>query len=425
MINCLVFINNLNINSMNYINTLKSYIVFNTYHYILETDKIYNGKRIIPINDTNNILSDLNISLIIIIIHDKNLDKLTSLINSFNFSKKIDCYTNIDFNNKIDKINYLNIYNTCDINNICHNLSINKIEKITNESNTNESNTNENIHNVCLTTKSDNNQTEKGSCHDYLYKITDYCKIMNITKEELLKSNKEAFRYSCYRHLDCIKSLKLPFIRKNSYYEAILIEFRCLPHLEFLIRNAIYNLGEKWSHTIVCNFSNYNFINKIIKDIDRDIKIINLDDTHLKEKEYNDLLMTKTFWDLFNGEKLLIYDELSFILKFDINVFLNFDYINVPLSLEYNTNKICETNINLSLRKKSIMIECFKYEKNIIPQHELYEYMIANDLKNIPEDIFFKTIIRMHSLGKIADHIKMEKFASECVLKKIPEINSL
>ena len=44
--------------------------------------------------------------------------------------------------------------------------------------------------------------------------------------------------------------------------ETVLIEFRPLPNLEFLIRNTIIKLKD-WNHTVVCGNINYNFIKNI------------------------------------------------------------------------------------------------------------------------------------------------------------------
>jgi hypothetical protein len=54
---------------------------------------------------------------------------------------------------------------------------------------------------------------------------------------------KERFRVICEENIPYIRNIDLPVITKNNPLEAVLIEYRVFPHLEFLIRNAILNLG--------------------------------------------------------------------------------------------------------------------------------------------------------------------------------------
>ena len=55
-------------------------------------------------------------------------------------------------------------------------------------------------------------------------------------KNDVLENPKVEFRYFCYRYLNYIRNIELSKITKDSKYEAVLIEYRKFPHLEFLIR---------------------------------------------------------------------------------------------------------------------------------------------------------------------------------------------
>ena len=81
------------------------------------------------------------------------------------------------------------------------------------------------------------------------------------------------FRYLCLKLNYFLKHIPLPQIKKNSLYEAVFIDFRILPHIEFIIRNAIYRLGSNWSFTVICGSNNYDLINSICKSISINIKI--------------------------------------------------------------------------------------------------------------------------------------------------------
>jgi hypothetical protein len=60
----------------------------------------------------------------------------------------------------------------------------------------------------------------------------------------------------------------------NKKLEAVLIEYRKFPQLEFIIRNAINKLGNEWSFTVVCGNLNYEFIVELCANISPNIKII-------------------------------------------------------------------------------------------------------------------------------------------------------
>ena len=148
----------------------------------------------------------------------------------------------------------------------------------------------------------------------------------------------------------------LPIIKEGNELEAILVEFRVLIHLEFIIKNAILKLGPDWSFTIVCGNKNFFFINKIKNSLDLDIRIIKLDVENITREEYSVMLMDSSFYEQFDGTKLLFMQEDSLIFKALDKKFLEYDYIGAPFS---NKNV---GNGGLSLRTKKIMIEiCQKY----------------------------------------------------------------
>jgi hypothetical protein len=200
--------------------------------------------------------------------------------------------------------------------------------------------------------------------------VTEYFKkndenVYNIiTKRETtgeLPSAKETnhmlFRYICCNYLSLIRILELPDISKKSIYEAVFIEYRCFPHIEFLIRNSIYRLGKDWSHTIICGRKNYEYIFKLISKISPNIRIIKTNNENLTVTEYNKLLTNIKFWEKLQGEKILIYQEDSFLFKNNIMDFIKWDYIGAEILEENNHNNTVISSGSLSLRTKKIMIE--------------------------------------------------------------------
>jgi hypothetical protein len=250
--------------------------------------------------------------------------------------------------------------------------------------------------------------------NDYFNKIQEYSHLINKKTTDIIDNKKEEFRDFCYKYTNYIRLLKLPIISTENEYEASLIEFRILPHLEFLIRNCIFKLGKKWSQTIVCGNLNYEYIKTIVKLIDRNIKIIKLNYDNVTQEEYSNLLLTKCFWENFIGEKILLYQEDSCMFKSNIDYFISWDYIGAPWPKEYKINLHSVGNGGFSLRSKSIMIKCIDHINEKIELCDtVKKYMKQNNLITPPEDVHFTLIMEKYSLGKIADYETALTFSSE------------
>lgn len=252
----------------------------------------------------------------------------------------------------------------------------------------------------------------------YLNKLSEYATLYNIDTSLIMSDPKQEYRYFCYNYLDYIRMLQLPTITQSLYYEAVLIEFRCLPHLEFILRNNIYKLGDTWSHTIICGNLNYDYMYDIIKRIDRDIKLIQLTEVdNMTQSEYSNLLMTSDFWNLCVGEKILIYQEDSCIFKSNIANFLEYDYIGAPWPLSYEINRHSVGNGGFSLRSKSVMLECCNYINEPLQLSKVVqEYMAKNALPNCPEDVYFTTVMETYNIGIIANYEVATQFSVESIL---------
>jgi hypothetical protein len=254
----------------------------------------------------------------------------------------------------------------------------------------------------------------------YLDKMDDFCKIMNLNKTQVLKNCKQEFRYFCYKYIENIRKIELPIITINNYYEAVLIEFRCLPHLEFLIRNSINKLGNKWSQTIICGNDNYDYMTRIVSMIERDIKIVKLDYNNIDVNIYNKLLMTTDFWNNIVGEKILIYQEDTCIFKSNIDEFLEWDYIGAPFLKSCNDTPNCVGNGGLSLRTKRIMIEVINkiHYIDTIFNSSTINYMKSVKLIIPPEDVYFSKNMQDFGIGKVADWDTAYSFSSESIVNK-------
>ena len=253
---------------------------------------------------------------------------------------------------------------------------------------------------------------------------TVYNIITNREKNDVFPTIKETnhmlFRYICCNYLTLIRIVDLPDIPKKSTYEAVFIEYRCFPHIEFLIRNCIYRVGKEWSHTIICGTKNYEYIFKLISKISPNIKVIKTNNENLTVTEYNKLLTNIKFWEKLEGEKILIYQEDSLLFKNNIMDFVKWDYIGAPLPIGTNDTPNCVGNGGLSLRTRSIMIEILKQVSPIKTSYNssTLEYMKRNGLKYPPEDIYFSKNMQELRIGQVADWNSASEFSSESYYNK-------
>lgn len=228
------------------------------------------------------------------------------------------------------------------------------------------------------------------------------------------------FRYICYKLNIFLKNIPLPKIKRESFYEAVFIDFRILPNIEFIIRNCILKLGSKWSYTIVCGLNNYSYIENIVNTIDKNINIIKLEYDNLTNNEYSNLLMTEAFWKSLYGEKILIYQEDSLIFHNNITPFLKYDYIGAPFPKNNNDTQNGVGNGGLSLRTKCKMLEVIKKccPKEISVSSFTKAYMELNGLENPPEDVYFSKTLQKYKIGDVADWNTASLFSSEQIFNK-------
>ena len=244
------------------------------------------------------------------------------------------------------------------------------------------------------------------------YKILDNKLIRKIT-------NKYDFRKLCNFNLSLINNIIIPDIELDKPNETFYIEFRKFRHCEFIIRNVIIKLPD-WSHTIICGNLNYEFMKKMANLISPNIKIVKLDINNLNTAEYSRLLMSKEFWNNFKGEKLLLYQEDSYMFHNRIDEFLEYDYIGAPWPIHQdehvNQREYGVGNGGFSLRSKSKMIEVIEkinWEKDLTLGENLKQYMIHTNNYIIPEDVYFSKSLLEKNIGKVAPRNIALKFSQE------------
>jgi len=239
-----------------------------------------------------------------------------------------------------------------------------------------------------------------------------------IHKSTSIKSNEidNEFIKLSLKYLKLLRILPIPQMLKNSVFEAVFIEYNCISYCEFIVRNTIFKLGEKWSHTVVCGTLNYDYMKNMCQSISPNIKVIQTNHSKMSENEYNKFLSTLEFWNLFRGSKILLYKKKSLLFKNNVEDFINFDYIAPPFS---NLNIHCEPsnigNGSFTLRTKEIM-KLIISKKPILETKFLeptIEYMKKHQLEYPPENIYFSKNMQESNIGKVADYKTSKKFCIE------------
>jgi hypothetical protein len=260
----------------------------------------------------------------------------------------------------------------------------------------------------------------------YTSRLVEYSERFNISIEEIMSSPILEHRYFGYRYTPEIRQKRMHLIPKQSITESVLIEFRILPNLEFVLRNTILKLPHSWAHTIVCGTYNYSTLLKIARKISPNIRVIKLPPKNLQVDEYSTLLTTSSFWEMFYGEKLLIYQEDSCVFKSyisnshpDMKKFLQYDYVGAPWPKPYRVTRVNSGNGGFSLRTKSIMIQILekaqKENHTTIPSPHVYAYMKKQKLNVIPEDNTIVGLMLDFKIGRIADYTTASYFSSETI----------
>lgn len=248
--------------------------------------------------------------------------------------------------------------------------------------------------------------------------MKSFLKIYQTTYDEIEINPKMEFRFICFKGIFSIRNIEIPFlIKEESKNEAVLIEYRCFPHLEFIIKTAILKLGKKWSHTIICGNNNYDFMKLLCSKISDKIKIINTKFDNLSPSQYSLFLSETKFWDYLTGEKILIYQEDSLIFKNNIDDFLHWDYIGAPWPENTDNNKKNVGNGGLSLRTREKMLKIINKVNinNTKLNKSTIDYMKNSNCSTIPEDVYFSKNMEELNIGNLADNKSAFHFSTESI----------
>ena len=253
-------------------------------------------------------------------------------------------------------------------------------------------------------------------------KIKKYDKKINYKiKKTVIIDSKEKHRRECINNLDLIRKIKQKKEKTNYFYETVMIEFRIFPHLEFLIRKIVLSFPS-WRHTVICGNTNFNSLKNIIYminiNINVKINLIKLDIENIKPSEYSKLITNIDFYNHFEGEKLLFYQEDSLIFHNKIEKYLKYDYIGAPWPEKQNDNLKGVGNGGFSLRSKTKILECLNTikPKDLEISESTLEYMRNTKSNIIPEDVYFSKTMINYKIGLVADRNIAKEFSQETQL---------
>lgn len=209
-------------------------------------------------------------------------------------------------------------------------------------------------------------------------------------------------------------------------FEACMIEFsRKLPHIEYLLRNAIDKLpNEIFSFSIACTMENYDFMKEITNKIDFPITVYVLPSEIRVQSvnEYNEMLYTSLFWELFKDkEKILLLQEDTFIFKKNIKDFFHFDYIGAPWAYSVVRNyNVRVGNGGFSFRSMKLIFEALEKKEIILEKlkSNAKPFFYNRNLTSFPEDVFFSfaaVFLENYTLPSVDD---AKSFSTENIVSK-------
>lgn len=144
-------------------------------------------------------------------------------------------------------------------------------------------------------------------------------------------------------------------------YTGVIVEPRKHAALEFVLRNVLDNLDERWDIIVFHGTANAEWLTDLIRtkfaDVSSRITLKNLGVENVPIPEYNKLFFSQEFTEAIPTEVFLVFQTDSMICpqhKGLIDQFLKYDYAGAP----WNDGNV--GNGGFSLRRKSKMLEVLR-----------------------------------------------------------------
>lgn len=173
---------------------------------------------------------------------------------------------------------------------------------------------------------------------------------------------------------------------------AVIVEPRKHKNLKSVVKNIIENLKDVKVQIFHGNL-NKDFILSELKEYINNIILINIKKDNLTIREYSNMLLTKNFYEMIKGERILIFQTDSCICNYNEEILeecQKYGYVGAPTK---RYRDIPWQNGGFSFRKKSLMIkavETIKKGEIIFPEDRFFSL----DKKNITNPANFQVANR-------------------------------
>ncbi len=182
---------------------------------------------------------------------------------------------------------------------------------------------------------------------------------------------------------------------------AVIVEPRKHNKLKLVVTNILENLKDVKVQIFHGNLNKEFILSELSEDIDN-IILTNLNKDNLTIREYSNMLLTKKFYDLIEGERILLFQTDSCICNYNEEILeecQQYGYVGAPTK---RYREIPWQNGGFSFRKKSLMIKAVN--------------TIKKDEKIFPEDRFFsidKQNITNPAIFELANRFSVESYYNE------------
>ena len=204
--------------------------------------------------------------------------------------------------------------------------------------------------------------------------------------------------------LDIEFSSYIPYIEKDTEHYAVIIEPREHQDMLLSMRNTMHYLNHtdsniKWGLQIFYGNKNEKFVKTITKNW-KNIVYTNIGVDNFTNEEHSEYMESNEFWLKVNGEKALIFQTDSLLLREGVDEFLKYDYIGAPWRKTKEGQLVGNGGLSLRTTKKMVEV-CEKYK----PTEQIWE------------DIFF---IKHLKGNGVADYETAKRFSMEDVYSENP-----
>jgi hypothetical protein len=223
--------------------------------------------------------------------------------------------------------------------------------------------------------------------YDSLYYNLNYNNITDVFNDITTFSIKLYNIYSLKQYTESITNYD---VEKTSTKNAIYFVFNDYVHIPIVFRNNVVKLGKGWMHTVVCCLINETTVRTMCKKMNENINIIVLPYNRITFNEWNNTLLSKTFWTSIGGEYLILYNENIIILEnHKINKLLELNYMDGYHLPHLNFDNLSVTECSeFYIMKKSFILETLDIIINSVQNCFLYkEIQNYYYLDKIPQDI--------------------------------------